>query len=162
MKKIFTYLLILSSVFLIIGGGLVHAQTPGSGSTGGTPGSGGTGGTGGGGGTGGTGGSGSTVVPIRIDNPFKANVGGSLYGLIQNIMNNIILPVGGVLCVLAFIYAGFLYVTAQGSETQIGKANLALLYASIGTAVLLGSWVLANAICKTIGLLGGPVCTITL
>ena len=101
------------------------------------------------------------TVSGKIKNPFKEEIGGSLYQLIKNIVDKIILPVGGVLCVLAFIYAGFLYVTAQGNETQITKANTALLYAAIGTAVLLGSWVLANAICKTIGALGGPVCDFT-
>lgn len=59
---------------------------------------------------------------------------------------------------LGFIYAGFLYVKAQGKESDITKAHDALLWTSVGTAVLLGSWVLANAICRTINELGGPVC----
>lgn len=100
----------------------------------------------------------STGANKGIENPFKNNVG-SLQALIKVLMDKIILPIGGVLCVLAFIYAGFLYVTAQGDEKQITQANTALLYAAIGTAILLGSWVLATAICKTIGLLGGPICT---
>ena len=74
------------------------------------------------------------------------------------ILNDIIMPIGGVLVVLAFIYSGFLYVTAQGDTKKISDAHKALLYTAIGTAVLLGSWVLATAICKTIGQLGGPIC----
>jgi hypothetical protein len=100
----------------------------------------------------------TTVVPIRIDNPFKAGVGDSLFSLLKTIVDKIVLPIGGVLCVLAFIYAGFSYVMAQGNSTKIENANRMLLFASIGTAVLLGAWVIANAICKTINLLGGPVC----
>ncbi len=96
--------------------------------------------------------------PIKIENPFKAGVGNSLFALLQTIINDILMPIGGVLAVLAFIYSGFLYVTAQGNETKIKTAHTALLYAAIGTAVLLGSWVLATVICNTIGQLGGPVC----
>ena len=95
-------------------------------------------------------------INIQIQNPFRA--GDSLFELARTIVNNVILPIGGVLAVLAFIYSGFLYVTARGNETQLKKAHLALLYTSIGTAILLGSWVLANVICQTIGLLGGPIC----
>ncbi|PIQ66253.1 MAG: hypothetical protein COV96_02450 [Candidatus Zambryskibacteria bacterium CG11_big_fil_rev_8_21_14_0_20_42_18] len=93
---------------------------------------------------------------ITLNNPFNGS--DSLFELLKSIMNNIVLPIGGVLAVLAFIYSGFLYVTAQGDESQLKTAHRALLYTSIGTAVLLGSWVLANVICQTIGLLGGPAC----
>jgi hypothetical protein len=102
----------------------------------------------------------TTGINVTLNNPF--NCGGiqpcSLFVLMKEIVNKIILPIGGVLAVLAFIYSGFLYVTAQGKETQIANAHRALLYTSVGTAVLLGSWVLANLICTTIGQLGGPIC----
>ena len=94
---------------------------------------------------------------ITLDNPFKG--GNSLFELLKSIMNDIVLPIGGVLAVLAFIYSGFLYVTAQGNEEQLKTAHKALLYTSIGTAILLGSWVLVNVICETIGQLGGPACS---
>ena len=105
--------------------------------------------------SGGTGGTGSTnptgpvEVHAKFTNPF--NVGhDNLYDLAKAIVDNIILPIGGTLCVLAFIYAGFKYVTAQGKPTAISEANKTLLYAAIGTAVLLGSWVIANVIDTTI------------
>lgn len=87
-------------------------------------------------------------VGFSIENPFK--VKGNLYQLIEQIIENIILPIGAVLCVLAFIYSGFLYVTAQGNTTQIAKANNALLNSAIGTAVLLGSWTIARMIQGTV------------
>lgn len=93
---------------------------------------------------------------VTLDNPFSGP--DSLFELLKSVMNDIVLPIGGVLAVLAFIYSGFLYVTAQGDETQLKTAHKALLYTAIGTAVLLGSWVLANVICETIGQLGGPAC----
>ena len=101
--------------------------------------------------TGGGGGGG-----IQLENPFGANT--SLFTLVRTIINDIVLPIGGVLAVLAFIYSGFLYVTAQGNETKLKDAHKSLLYTSIGTAILLGAWVLANVICQTIALIGGPAC----
>lgn len=95
---------------------------------------------------------------ISILNPFKDSIGTSLPKLFQTLLEDVLLPLGGILCVFAFIFAGFKYVTAQGNETQIKDANRALLYAAIGTAVLLGSWVIAKAICSTIAQLGGPAC----
>mgnify|MGYP003394299859 FL=1 len=56
--------------------------------------------------------------------------------------------------------SGFMYVTAQGDETKIKTAHKSLLYTSIGTAVLLGAWTLANVICNTVNDLGGPTCQI--
>lgn len=111
---------------------------------------------GGGGSTGGTGGGGSTGVSVDIPNPFSG--GDSLFALMKTIIDKVILPIGGVLAVLAFIYSGFLYVMAQGNESKIKEAHQALLWTSIGTAVLLGSWVLASVVCNTIAGLGGPPC----
>lgn len=85
---------------------------------------------------------------IEFNNPFK--VGDTLYELAETIVNKIVLPVGGVLAVLSFIYSGFLYVTAQGSDTKIKNAHMALLYTAVGTAVLLGAWVFTNVIKNTI------------
>lgn len=140
MKKItatFLSIVILS----LFGVGLVFAQQqpPGQGGTG--PGQGGTG---------------PIVLPFRIDNPLGNNT--SLFGLLVSIIDNILLPIGGVLAVLAFVYSGFLYVMARGNETKIKDAHRALLYSAIGTAVLLGSWMIANVICRTVGELGGPSC----
>jgi len=92
------------------------------------------------------------AVVITLNNPF--NCGGvtpcTLFTLFEAIIDDIILPIGGVLAVLAFIYTGFLYVTAQGKETKLLTAHKALLYTSVGTAILLGSWVIAQVIENTI------------
>ncbi len=89
-----------------------------------------------------------------LNNPF--NCGDispedcTLYTMFEAIINDIILPIGGVLAVIAFIYSGFLYVTAQGNETKLKTAHTALLYTAIGTAVLLGAWVISQVIESTI------------
>src|SRR3989344_724223 len=90
--------------------------------------------------------SGSNPINIKLDNPFKKGVGDDLFQLLETIVNKIVMPIGGMLAVLAFIYSGFLYVTAQGNDTKLATAHKALLYTSVGTAVLLGSWVIAQVI----------------
>ncbi|MGB3922279.1 MAG: pilin [Minisyncoccia bacterium] len=98
-------------------------------------------------------------IRVTLENPFGSQQN-SLFGLVRDIINDVVLPIGGVIAVLAFIYSGFLYVTAQGNEQKIKDAHRALLYTSIGAAVLLGAWVIANVVCTTIAALGGPACPI--
>lgn len=92
-------------------------------------------------------------VEIKIPNPFAH--GDTIQELLKAIVDKVILPIGGVLAVLAFIYAGFLYVTAQGNTEKIKTAHRALLYAAVGTAILLGAWVISSVIENTIKQLRG-------
>jgi hypothetical protein len=89
---------------------------------------------------------GSTLIEIK--NPFKEN---TIEGLIRTIVNDILIKVGGVVAVLMIMWAGFMYVTAGGDPGQIKKAHDALLWAVIGAAILLGAWVISEAIQTTIG-----------
>jgi len=84
---------------------------------------------------------------IKIENPFKKD---TIKGLIETIVNDILIPIGGVVAVLMIMWAGFLYVTARGDPGQIKKAHDALLWAVIGAAILLGAWVISKAIGATI------------
>lgn len=93
--------------------------------------------------------SGGGVNIVKLENPFK--FGNDLYSFVEALINGIVLPLGGMLCVLAFIYAGFLYVKARGNEDEIKNAHRAFLYSAIGTAILLGAWAIANAVRATIG-----------
>jgi|SRR3989344_7109061 len=142
MKKIFITLILTLSLSVLSGSSVVLAQTTGGGNP---P-------------TGGGNPPQNQNVQFNFPNPFSG--GDTLFDLLKKVINDILLPIGGVVAVLAFIFSGFLYVTAQGNEEKLRNANRALLYTSIGTAVLLGSWVLANVICNTIGQLGGPICNI--
>ena len=137
MKKISFKILPILAIF-VFSTVSVFAQTGGTGTTGGTGGSGSGSGTDGG----------NINIPIELKNPFSG--GNSLFGLLEKVVNEILLPIGGILAVLAFIYSGFLFVTAQGNETKLKTAKTALLYTAIGTALLLGAWVFAKAICGTI------------
>ena len=85
--------------------------------------------------------------PIEIKNPFKEE---TIEGLITTIIKDILIPIGSVVAVVMVIYAGFLFVTARGDTGQITKAKDALFWAVIGAAILLGAWVISEAIGKTI------------
>lgn len=132
MKKYIPHL-IVAVLFLSFSIVIVHAQTPGGSGSGGASG---------------------PVPPVTINtgiaNPFGPNGPTNLKDLFTLLINNLLIPIGGVAAVLAFIYSGFLYVMAQGNETKITKANQSLLYTAIGTAILLGAWVISNVISSTI------------
>jgi len=51
-----------------------------------------------------------------------------------------------VLAVIAFIYAGFLYMTAQGNPSQISTAHGIFIKVLIGFFFILGSWLIVNLI----------------
>lgn len=87
---------------------------------------------------------------IKIENPFKTN---TIQGFIRAVVNDILIPIGAVVAVLMVIYAGFKYVTAGGDSKKIGEAHDALLWAVIGAAILLGAWVISEAIQGTINAL---------
>ena len=92
----------------------------------------------------GCGGSGGT----GISNPLK-NIC-SFPQFIQAVFERIVLPLGLSIAVLFIIYSGFLFVVAQGNETKLARAKSAFFWSVIGTAVLLGSWVIATLIENTI------------
>ena len=57
---------------------------------------------------------------------------------------------GAVVCVFFIIYAGFLFVKAQGDPAELTKAKSVLLWSVVGAAVLLGASVMSAAICGTV------------
>ncbi len=84
-----------------------------------------------------------------IGNPLKAD---NLLQLLRDIVD-IVITFGLPIAALFIIYAGFLFVTARGSEEKIKKAKETFLWAIIGSAILLGSWVIVTLIQNTIGIL---------
>lgn len=90
-------------------------------------------------------------IKATIVNPFKCpNNDCTIQGLLRAIIDGILIPIGSVAAVLAFIWSGFLFVTAQGKPDKLDTAKRALLYTAIGTAVLLGAWTLSKVITGTI------------
>lgn len=91
---------------------------------------------------------------VKLENPFSR--GNNLYDFLKAIVVDIMLPLGGVLVVIAIIYTGFLFVTAQGNEEKLKTAKKALTYTVIGSAILLGAWTIALVIENTIGAITTP------
>lgn len=111
----------------------------------------GTGGSGTGGQAGGTDGSG-TGGAVKIPNPLgEDSTLNTLFAALINIVLIFAIPI----VVLFIIYAGFLYVTAQGNQEQISKAHKALLYAVIGGVLILGANVLISVISETVETISG-------
>lgn len=139
-KLIFTLLLLVSFnlciVFALAQGNTTGGQNNPGNTTGGQNSSGQTSGQ-------------TQTIKFSFPNPFS-KAGNDLFTVMKNIVNQVILPIGGVIAVLAFIFTGFKYVMAKGKPDKIQEANRALLYTAIGTAILLGAWVIANVIGNTV------------
>ncbi len=118
------------------GGGFIENENLGGG--GGTTG---TGNINGGGTTGGTSG-GST----KLANPLKVNTIQELLNLILQVVVTLAVPI----IVLFLIYAGFLFVTAQGSDEKLKKAKTAFTWTIIGGVIVLGASVLLTVISTTV------------
>ncbi|MBI5045461.1 MAG: hypothetical protein HZC14_00390 [Candidatus Niyogibacteria bacterium] len=94
----------------------------------------------------------SMIIPAKyalaapLANPLQINSISELVNKVANIVMAIGIPVAAVF----IIYAGFLFVTAQGSEEQIKKAKTTLYWTIIGTALLVGAKVIATALETTI------------
>ncbi len=77
----------------------------------------------------------------------------SLAGFVKSILD-IVVTIGIPVITLAIIYSGFLFVKAKGDPAELKVAKETFLYTIIGAAIILGSWVFALAICRTVGDLG--------
>ncbi|MEA3398996.1 MAG: hypothetical protein U9R00_00580 [Patescibacteria group bacterium] len=87
-------------------------------------------------------------ISTKIENPLSENID-SIPALIKVILN-IVLIIGVPIIALAIIYTGYLFVAAQGKPDKLTKAKKALVTTLIGAVLLLGSWVIANAIGNTV------------
>ncbi len=87
-------------------------------------------------------------IDVKIQNPL----GDKLTDLpsFMEALLDIVLKIGVPIVALAIIYTGFLFVSAQGNSEKLTTAKKALMYTLIGAALLLGAWMLANAIVGTV------------
>ena len=82
----------------------------------------------------------------KIKNPLKSN---TIAELVEKVLEGAI-KIGLPLLVLAIIYSGFLFVSAQGNSEKLNEAKQTLLYTLVGSAILLGAWAIAQLISETI------------
>ncbi|MCB9818640.1 hypothetical protein H6788_00455 [Candidatus Nomurabacteria bacterium] len=95
----------------------------------------------------GTGQVGQGVAPSSsLENPLRSN---DLMEFLQELLD-VIMVFAVPLIVFMIIYAGFLYVTARGKETQVSNASRALLYAVIGGVIILGANIILAVISGTV------------
>lgn len=133
MKKAFYTLVTYAFIFAPA---IVRAQGGGQSGGGGTP---------GGGGTVGSGGS------ATLDNPLKfKTLGEFLLGAADAFLS-----IGVIVAVFGILYAGFLFVMAQGNEQKLQRAKSAFLWSVVGLAVIVGALVLVTAIQGTIAQIRG-------
>ena len=98
------------------------------------------------------------TISATIDNPLSAD---SLFCFLKDTLD-IFLTIGIIIAVLFMVYAGFLFVTARGAEAQLTTAKKAFLGAVIGTAIIMGVWVIAQAIVGTVNAIRPGTASISL
>ncbi len=81
-----------------------------------------------------------------LTNPLDSSSFAELIESIAKLAAKIGIPIAA----LFIIYSGLLFVTARGNEKQLETAKASFTWAIIGTAILLGAWVIASAIEATI------------
>lgn len=67
----------------------------------------------------------------------------------------IVVQIGIPITAILLIWAGYLFVTAQGDVAKLTQAKRAFLWTVIGAAVVIGCWLLATAIQNTIEQIAG-------
>src|SRR3989344_198513 len=81
-----------------------------------------------------------------LQNPLKY---GNIYQFLAEVLD-VLVQIAFPIIVLFLVYAGFLFVSAQGSEDKINKAKLIFLWTIVGALIILGASVLSRAIEGTI------------
>lgn len=91
--------------------------------------------------------SGTSPAPSpTIKNPLESE---SILDLLAALLN-VIVQVGIPLIALAIVYSGFLFVKAQGNESELSEAKKTLYWTVIGAAIVLGALVISKVIQATV------------
>lgn len=96
---------------------------------------------------------GDDVAAVQLENPIPSIT--TIGGFVE-ILLNIVLTIGIPIVAFFIILSGFRFVTARGNPEALSEAKRMLLYSLIGGALLLGAWVLAEAIQNTVNLITTP------
>lgn len=91
---------------------------------------------------------GGVSINTKINNPIGPGLN-TLEDFIAKIID-IALVIAIPVLVLMIIYTGFLFVSAQGSKDKLTTAKKALVAVLIGGALILGAFVISNALVKTV------------
>lgn len=91
-----------------------------------------------------------SLLAAGLTNPIKSN---SFEELLNNIIGNIILPLGIPIVALMIIYTGFMFISARGDKSKLEEAKKALSGTLIGAAIVLGAYAITAVIKATVGAL---------
>lgn len=83
---------------------------------------------------------------ISFPNPIKQQ---SITELVNKILS-VVIDIGAIVAVFFVIYSGFLFVKAQGNPGELEKAKKTFLYTIIGGVIILGAFVISEAIQGTV------------
>jgi len=88
----------------------------------------------------------NVTLDIGLKNPISTN---NFQEFVKKLFD-IVLAIGVPVIALFLIYSGFLFVKAQGSPSALDEAKRTFIFTCLGALILLGAWVIANAIGETI------------
>jgi len=91
-------------------------------------------------------------LSVSLRNPLKV---GTIPKFIAAILD-IVISIGTWVAVFFIIYSGFLFIKARGDVKGLETAKKTFFGTVIGTAILLGAFVIAAAVRGTITQLGAP------
>lgn len=92
---------------------------------------------------------------LKIDAAFKLNKANFYTGkkgviqIIGKVTNFLLFPIGAIMMAL-YIWAGFLWMTAQGNSENITKAKAVLVWTTLGMVVTLSSYLIVQFVFKNI------------
>ncbi len=91
----------------------------------------------------------SVAMPVFV---FAViNPGTWINDILTHLLDIVVWPIFAAASVLIFIWAGFLFLTAQGEPSKIAAARKAFLWASIGIAVAIVGFSATNIISSILG-----------
>ncbi len=86
------------------------------------------------------------ALNIHLNNPLSVSTIGGAISLFMSVIIRIALP----LIILFFIWSGLMFIFARGNPEKIKVAKNMFFYTVIGTLLILGAWVITNAIIGTV------------
>jgi len=89
---------------------------------------------------------------VGISNPITSPSITAFLGVALKSLVNILIP----FIVIAYIIVGLMFITARGAPDKLKIAKAALLYVSVGAAIVLGAWALTEMISSTITAVQAP------
>jgi hypothetical protein len=88
---------------------------------------------------------------VSFTNPINAT---DLRQLVKDILD-VVVEFGAVIVVFFLVYAGFLFVKAQGNDSELSKAKSTFFWTIVGGMVVLGAHVLSRVIQSTVDQIQG-------